>query len=103
MSCPSTSSGLKTTSEQIVVRPCILTGVEVNSDGTNADIVTLYDTADGASGVAAGAKIIQKLKLAGPDFHIYVSLPEGGVDVLNGIYAVASGTGVEYIVHYKLA
>lgn len=98
---PSTSSGLKTASEQITVRHSLVTGIELLSDGTNADILTVYDTADGAAGVTAGAKVLQKVKLAGADFHTYVVMPEGGVEALKGIYCVASGTGVEYVIHYK--
>lgn len=96
MSCPSTSSGLKSSSAVISALPGRLTGLQVQTDGTNAATVTIYDSASAASGLVLAKFSVLGASLAG-DAH----LPEGGIVANQGIYASISGTGATCIVTYQ--
>lgn len=96
MSVPSQSSGLKSADTAICARPCILMGVQLLADATNAATVVLYDHATAASGT-----VIDKVKVIATGVY-EESKHSDGVVCQNGIYADVTGTGAEYIVHFKV-
>lgn len=95
MSCPSTSSGLKSADAVISAATSTLRGLTVIADGTNEATVILYDNASAASGT-----VLDKVIVDAGLTHVYVPY-HGGVVALNGIYADVTGTGAAYIVHYS--
>jgi hypothetical protein len=97
MSCPATSSGLKTADAAIMAMPGRLMGLQV-IPGSDAATVTLYDHASAASGTVL-AKIVVDPTIEGSRELV---ISEGGIICNNGIYADVSGTDAAYIVHYAL-
>lgn len=87
----------KTEDATIYSGPCLLTSLEVITDGTNAATVILYDLTS-SSGAAATNKLWEST-VAGATGY-------GGrnwtapVRCANGIYADVNGTGASYIVEY---
>lgn len=84
----------QTTSQAVSKIGCVLTGILVITNGTNAATVILYDNASAASG-----SVLAEFVVAGADRY-------GGRDwcnpvhCINGIYAAVSGIGASYIVEY---
>ena len=93
---PSTSSGLKSASAVIMAIPGTLNGLQVIGDGTNAATVTIYDSSTASTSGLVLAKIVVD---AGATYEELV-IAESGIVANNGIYAVVSGTGAEYIVQF---
>lgn len=69
-------------------------GVSINTDGTNAAIVTIYDNT-----IAAG-KIIGTFACVGASLNRDVIFNEP-VRVYNGIYAAIAGTGASCNVYFS--
>lgn len=87
------SSGLKTTSGVIRSVPCLLTGVLVITDGTNAATVILYDHASGASGT-----VLCKFTVPGAAYFGGATF-EIPVRAQKGVYMAISGTGANAVVY----
>lgn len=96
MSCPSTSSGLKSSSAVVINRPARLHGVIAIADGTNAATVTIYDNASAAAGTEL-AQIIVDATLTYESFNL-----EGGIEAKNGLYVALAGTGAKAIVLFSI-
>lgn len=94
MSCPATSSGLKSADAAIMAAPGKLRGLQVIADGTNAATVIIYDHASAASGTVLCKVVVD----AGATYE--VAMPDGGIVVNNGIYLDIGGTGAECIVYF---
>lgn len=88
------SSGLRTADAAIYVGRGTLNGLVVNTDGTNAATVTLYDNATTNSGT-----VLAQVIVAGADRtrDVIFNL---ATRCLNGIYADVTGTGAAYIVYF---
>lgn len=87
------SSGLKTTSGIIKAVPCLLTGVLVITDGTNAATVILYDNASTNSGtVLWKCTVVGAAYFGGATFEIPVRAQKG-------VYMTISGTGANAVVY----
>lgn len=96
MSCPATSSGLKSADTAILVGPGKLRGLQVLADGTNAATVVIYDNPSAASGTIL-AKVTVDATLTEASAG---GIPSEGVWALTGLYADVTGTGAEFIVYY---
>jgi len=84
-------TGAFTASQVVVARPARLIDVGVQTDGTAAVTVLLYDHASAASGeIIAFVYLPLGVKVGGWNCPV----PRGAV---NGIYAAVSGTGVTRI------
>ena len=94
---PATSSDLLAASAVVTANPARLLGIIVNTDGTNAATVTVYDNASAASGV-----ILAKYIVAGSANAAVVPINDGGIVALKGLYCAISGTGAKAIVHYSI-
>jgi hypothetical protein len=89
------SSGLRTTSGVISNRRTIVSGITVNTDGTNAATVILYDNPSAAAGL-----VVEK---------IFVPGPQGGRSVVyfprlnseTGLFISIAGVGAEAVAHYE--
>jgi hypothetical protein len=87
------SSGLKTTSAAIATSAGVLTGALIITDGSNAATLTLYDHASTNSGtVLFKATVAGASNFGGATWEIPIRYK-------NGIYAVISGTGANYVVY----
>jgi hypothetical protein len=96
MTCPSTTSGLKSADVAIMTKPGKIKSVILLADGTNAATLILYDNASAASGTVL-------VKIAVDAGLVYESFnSDHGIVCNNGIYADVTGTGAEFIVHYEL-
>ena len=90
----SRTSDLLTANTAICAGVNRINAVTLITDGTNAATVTVYDNPSAASGkvvakaTASGAQNTVQLKFTNP---VYCE---------TGIYAVVSGTGAAYIVHF---
>ena len=71
-----------------------LFGCLVETNGTNAVTLTLYDHASAASG-----KILRKIIVPGANSYGGFELPVG-IEAANGIYADVTGTGAAFWVTY---
>jgi hypothetical protein len=90
------SSGRKTSSAVISALPGRLHGIVVETDGTNAATVIVYDNASTAAGAELGRLIV-----AGATRNGVLMLPTQGVEAANGVYVAISGTGAGAIVYYS--
>jgi hypothetical protein len=88
-----TSSGLKSSSAAIVTGPGKVRGLMVETDGTNAGTVIVYDNT-----AASGTELV-KAVVAGADRNAYFPFEEG-IWANTGIYLALSGTGCKAIVLY---
>lgn len=95
MSCPATSSGLKSADAEILVGPGKLRGVQLLGDGTNAASVIIYDNKSAASGT-----VLAKISLDAGLTEASPLIPDAGIWAQNGLYADVTGTGAEYIVYF---
>jgi hypothetical protein len=91
------SSGLKTADGVIQAKPTIISGIHINTDGTNDALVVLHDHASAASGT-----VVFQQTVTGADDSIPFNLPDGGVYCKNGVYAniTTSGT-MSFIVYFR--
>ena len=89
------SSGEKTATATIYNGKCVITAVEVITDGTNNATVIVYDA------LSTDGKVVLELTVNGGNHYGgRVFLPP--VQMTTGIHAVISGTGASYIVEYKV-
>lgn len=86
-------SGEKTSSVAISAIPCLFTGIEVITDGTNPATVILYDNATTNS----GTKLCEITVVGAENYGGFTPPP---TKAHNGIYAAISGTGASCIVFY---
>jgi len=90
------SSGEKEASTVCFSAKCALTSVLVLTDGTNAAVAIVYDS---ATATTSGKKKIAEFTVAGSDNY-------GGrnwafpVDLAEGLYITVSGTGASFIAEY---
>lgn len=92
-------TGRKTVSEVTHDKPCLLGGVAVNTDGTNAAAVIVYDS---AVPDATGKKEVWRSTDAG--INNYGGLfPPHPIPMREGIYVVLSGTGASFNVYEFVA
>ncbi len=94
MESTSKSSGLLTADGVIATGKTILADVFINTDGTNAATLTLYDNASSASGT-----VLLKVSVLGADFSKAFNNMHCRAD--NGIFADISGAGADYVIHFK--
>lgn len=87
------SSGLKTADAQIYTGRGTLNGLVVNTDGTNAATVTLYDN------TAASGTVLSQVIVAGAD-RTHSQIFNLAVRCTTGIYADVTGTGAAYVVYF---
>jgi len=87
------SSGLKAADTLIYTGRGTLNGVVVNTDGTNAATLTLYDN------TSASGNVLAQMIVAGAD-RTNALLFNLAVRCNNGIYADVTGTGATYTVYY---
>lgn len=92
MSCPATSSGLKSSSGVILAMPGTLRGVIAGADGTNAATIIIYDNATTNAGT-----VLCKIVVDAGATHESVIL-EAGISANAGLYCALSGTGAEAVV-----
>ena len=92
-----TSSGLKSANAAIMPAAGRLLSVSIIGDGTNPCTLTIYDNPSAASGL-----VLAKVALAAGEAASGVHLPNDGMVANQGLYAVVSGTGAEYIIGYSL-
>jgi hypothetical protein len=71
----------------------LLFGCLIETDGTNAATLTIYDN------IAGSGKIMRKIIVPGADYYGGFELA-GGLKSDNGIYATISGTGAAYWITY---
>ena len=96
MSCPSTSSGLKSSSTAIHARSAVLTSLICEGDGTNVATIIVYDNASAASGTIVAKAIVPA---GARTVHLTFDAP---IVASNGLYLSVSGTGAGAIVHYQI-
>lgn len=89
------STGVLNSDTLIMDGKAIVAGIQIITDGTNDATLILYDN------TAASGKEVFKASLTGTNDPLYISLPDGGVRCDNGLYADVTGTGAEFIVHYR--
>lgn len=94
MSNTSKSSGLLAASASIATGVTIVVCVDVNTDGTNAATVILYDNPSAASG-----KVLGKFQVAGATLCRTFELED--VKALTGVYVSIAGTGAEAVVRFR--
>lgn len=92
---PAMSSGLLAVDTAICAAPAILDSIIVGADNTNAATIIIYDNASAASGTVL-AKIVVD---ATTTYAQFISV--AGIVANNGLYADVSGTGAEFIVHFR--
>lgn len=92
-----TSSGRRTSSAVVSAAPGRLHGLIVETDGTNAATITVYDN----SAASASGNIVGRLIVAGADRNANFVLPEQGVEAQNGLYLEVTGTGAAAIVYFS--
>jgi len=97
----SKSSGHLTASAVVCDRPCVLTGIQIYTNATNAATLVVYDSAT--------ASTIGKVLFKGIDNAVATSpgwtsrdwaFP---VECKNGLYATISGTAAGFVVEYMEA
>ena len=98
---PTKTSEVKTASALIYTGPCVLGGILMALDGTNAVTLDVYDGVD-----ATGRKVIPQLVIPSSATVRVFSLDFGpdGKEMYTGIYvviAVAGGGTASYTVDYK--
>jgi hypothetical protein len=90
------SSGVLTTSGEVIVAPVSLTGLEVLTDGSHGVTVTLYDNISAATGNV----LYEAVCAATPQTQTqFIPIP---IQASAGIYMNISGTGGSAIVYYDL-
>lgn len=94
---PSTSSGLKTSSANIVAKEATITGV-ILVPGSAASSVILYN--DAGTAAVAGEELIKLSGVANGE-SVSVSF-DHPIHASKGINAVVAGTGAAFIVLYTL-
>ena len=77
-----TSSGRRTSSAVVSAAPGRLHGLIVETDGTNAATITVYDN----STAAASGNIVGRLVVAAADRNANFILPEQGVERVDNLY-----------------
>ena len=92
-----TSSGRQTASVVVSAAAGRLHGLVVETDGTNAATVTVYDNAS----ASATGNIVGRLIVAGADRNANIIFFEQGVEALRGLYLEVTGTGAAAIVYYS--
>jgi hypothetical protein len=97
MNEPARSSGLKTTSTQIVTRPCRYYGFQFNGPSATQTLI-IYDT---GSAQTDTIRILDKHVLSGADNSAREWLGPNGIECLNGLYVTVTGSA-EYIIYYAL-
>lgn len=88
------SSDRKTASAEIFAQRCSLYALMVETDGTNAATVIVYDNATTNSGT-----ILAKMIVPGTSSGREVVFPYG-VKALNGLYLSIAGTGAAATIHF---
>jgi hypothetical protein len=83
-----------TGSSVILAQDGFLFGCLVETDGTNAVTLSLYDNASAGSG-----KVLRKIIVPGANNYGGFELPIG-IEIAKGIYATVSGTGAAFWVTY---
>lgn len=83
-----------TTSTLVFTGRQMFRGVSINTDGTNAGTVVIYDN------TSAAGKIIGTFSCVGASLHKDIIFNEP-VRVYNGIYAALSGTGATCNVYFS--
>lgn len=96
---PSTSSGLKTATAQITTRNSLLHTVMLDPPSSGTSSLTVYDSS--AAGTTAGTELAY-LEIDSTTATSVVLTLTNAVEAKNGIYAVLSGTGSSYVIHYGL-
>ncbi len=96
MSGTNLSSDLLTADTAVLDRRGILTGVNIITDQTNDVTLIIYDNASAASGT-----VLFKAIVPGTEDTAYFRMPGEGVRCVNGLYADVTGTGAEFVLHYK--
>ena len=89
------STDLLTADAILVTGKAILTGVNIITDKTNDVTLVLYDA------LSATGTVLFKCQVVGTVDSQYFELPQGGCRADIGIYADVTGTGAEFIVHYR--
>jgi len=89
----SSSSGLLTGSGIVSRLPCLLTGLEVITNGTDAATLILYNSLDNSG------KVLAKYVVVGAELskEIDYAIP---LQATVGVYAALSGTGANAIVYF---
>ena len=90
------TSGIKTEDMAILARPGYFHGIEIITDGTNNASVIVYDNASAASGTV----IFQGTILGANNFGGVIFIDP--VEMFKGIYIDMTGTGMSYIVYYRV-
>ncbi len=90
------TSGLKAADAVVLAVRSYFYGIEIITDGTNSAKVIVYDMATAAPGT-----IIFQGTVAGAS-NFGGALFIQPVEMMNGIYVDMTGTGMNYIVYYKI-
>lgn len=93
---PVLSSGQKTSSALIYTGKAYLTGIHLNSDGTNDASLTIYDNTAGSGKILAEITVDVSDNMGNEKIVLWPN----PVRVDTGIYAVVSGTNATYAVEY---
>lgn len=88
--------GLQTADKAILARPGYFHGIEIITDGTNDASVIVYDNASAASGTIVFQGTIKGINNFGGVIFI------DPVEMFNGIYIDMTGTGMSYIIYYRV-
>jgi len=91
---PLICSGEENSSQAIYSGECLLAGVKVFTDGTNAATVIVYDNTE------ASGKVVDKYKITGSENYGGTIYGKAPLIIENGIYVSVSGTGASFIVNY---
>lgn len=93
-----TSTGLKTATAQITTMPGSLVNILVDPPSSGVATLTVYDS--DAAATTSGTELFYAEIAAGTDTP--GGLLNFPITVNKGIYAVFSGTGSSYLLHYTL-
>lgn len=88
----SATTGKKESSQIVCSKGCVLSWINVTSDGTNAVTVNVYD------GTSTSGKLIDSTYL--PAYVYSVKKDYHATAMLNGLYITVSGTNGAYYVGY---
>lgn len=90
------TSGVKAADAVILAVRGYFYGIEIITDGTNSAAVIVYDNATAASGTVVFKGTVPGASNFGGALFIQP------VEMFNGIYVDMTGTGMNYIVYYKI-
>lgn len=83
-------------SQSITANHALLLGIIVNTDGTNAATVTVFDNPSAASG-----KVLARMIVPGATRFANFTAGDWGIEAMTGLFVTVTGTGSEAIVYWS--